>query len=117
MLYSVFNWTRQDYDIFESQSGEANGQRPKPRRAGPGPQGTGQQLETLVPVLPTDAVRIRTSAIPAGRIAVHYSSPAAGLGWAPDESPLVKSPWLVLGVGAVGIMLGYRLLHHIARRL
>lgn len=118
MLYSVFNWSTQAYDVFESRSGEANGQRPKPRRVGPGPRGSGQQLESLLPILPLDAIRLRTSRKPAGRIAIHHTSPAVGLGdWAPEESWLVKRPWLALGVGALGLMVGYRLLHRIAGRL
>jgi len=118
MLYSVYNWTKQAYDVFESRNGEANGQRPKPRRVGPGPHGPGQQLESLLPVLPHDAVLVRTSAKPAGRIAIHHTSPAVGLGaWTAEESWLVKRPWLLLGLGALGLVVGYRLLNSIARRL
>jgi hypothetical protein len=118
MLYSVYNWNKRAYDVFESRSGEANGQRPRPRRVGPGPRGPGQQLESLLPILPLDAIRLRTARKPAGRIAIHHTSPAVGLGaWSAEESWLVKKPWLMLGVGAVGLVLGYRLLHHIARRL
>jgi len=118
VLYSVYNWNTQAYDIFESQSGAANGQRPAPRRTGPGQRGPGQQLESLLTILPLDAVRVRTSRKPAGRIAIHHTSPAVGLGeWTPEESWLVKQPWLTLGIGALGLIVGYRLLHHIARRL
>lgn len=117
MLYSVYNWTTQVYDVFESRQGEANGQRPKPRRIGPGPSGPGQQVESLLPVLPRDAVKIGTSPRPRGRIAIHHSSSAVGLGWSPEESPLVAKPWMTLGIGAVGLWVGFRVLHHIARRL
>jgi len=117
MLYSVYNWNKKAYDVFESRSGEANGQRPKPRRTGPGPQGPGQQLESLLPILPLDAILLRTARKPAGRIAIHHTSPAVGLGWSPEESWLVRKPWLMLGIGALGLLVGYRLLHHIARKL
>lgn len=117
MLYSVYNWSKKAYDVFESRSGEANGQRPKPRRVGPGPRGPGQQLESLLPILPLDALLLRTAPKPAGRIAIHHTSPAIGLGWTAEESWLVKQPWLTLGIGALGLVLGYRLLHRIARKL
>lgn len=125
MLYSVFNWGggpdgRGGYDVFESRSGEANGQRPKPRRQGPGPKSPGQQLESLLPVLPRDAVKIRSSAKPVGRIAIHYSSPAVGLGFAeydPSQSPLVTSPWKTLVIGGIGVLLGFSLLKSIAKKL
>jgi hypothetical protein len=117
VFYSIYNWSKQAYDVFESSNGEANGQRPIARRKGPGPRGPGQQLESLLPVLPTDAVFLRTSKRPVGRISIHHGSPAVGLGWSPDESLLVRSPWMVLGVGIVGLLLGYRLINQIARRL
>ena len=73
MLYSIFNWTKQAYDVFESSSGEANGQRPKARRIGPGARGPGQQMESLLAVFPTDAIRVRTATQPAGRVAIQSS--------------------------------------------
>lgn len=117
MLYSVFNWTTQQYDVFESRNGEANGQRPIARRVGPGPAGPGQQLESLLPIMPADAIKVSSSPLPRGRIAIHPTSSAVGLGWTAEESPLVKQPWVALGVGAVGIWVGFRVLHWIARQL
>jgi hypothetical protein len=117
MQYSIFNWSAQNYDIYESQNGEAFGQRPKPRRVGGGPNSNGQQLESLLPVLPNDAVLIGKSPVAVGRIAIHHTSPAVGLGWSPEESLLVTSPWKLLGFGALGIYVAYKLLIATAKRM
>jgi hypothetical protein len=117
MLYSVWDWNEQKYHVFEA-NGERPGQRPMPRRNGPGARGAGQQLESLLSVLPRDAVRVGTSENAKGRVAIHFSSPAVGLGayTDPRESPLVKSPWLTLGAGFLGIISVYKLLMAVARR-
>lgn len=123
MRFSVFSWEHQGYDIFEGP-GDANGQRPTPRRQGEGVRGKGAQIESLLPVLPKDAKFVGRAKNPKGRIAIHYSSPAVGLdGFGelgqykdPRQSPLVSRPWATLGIGILGIMAVYRVLVAIARR-
>lgn len=112
MLYSVWNWNAKQYDLFESENGEHPGQRPEPRRKVNSPNGRGRQLESLLPVVPKDARPVGTSPTPKGRVALHWTSSAVGLG----ESVFVTSPWLSMGLIVGGVWLGGRLLMAIARR-
>lgn len=114
MLYSVWDWNAKRYDVYDSPSGEKNGQRPEPRRKVNAPGGRGRQLEALLPVLPKDAVLTGHSEMPKGRIAIHWSSSAVGLG--ADESPFVSHPWLVMGLIVGGVWLGHKMLLAVARR-
>lgn len=79
----------------------------------------GAQVESLLSVLPQGARRAGTSKDAIGRIAVHYSSPAASLGQYsdPTKSPLVKNPALTLGLGALALIAVYRTLMNLAKRL
>lgn len=117
MIYSVFNWNAREYDLFEGP-GEQLGQRPASRVNGGGPDSPGVQLEAAMPVLPSSARRVGRSVEPKGRVALHHSSPAVGLGAydTPQQSPLVHSPWLTLGVIVGGAIAAYRLLFYVARR-
>ena len=115
MRYSVWDWNERRYHVFDSPTGEANGQRPVPRATLNDAKGRGHQLESLLPVLPRDAVQTGTSDKPVGRIAIHYTSSAVGLGLGAYESTFTKNPWLVLGVIFGGTWLAYRALHSIAR--
>lgn len=118
MVYSVFSWDDGQYHFFEVQ-GEQLGQRPQPRQRFNDPNGTGKYLEAVLPVLPPGARRVGHGAIAKGRIAIHPTSPAAGLGQYsdPSESPLVSKPWTTLAIGAGAVLLSYKLLLYIARRI
>lgn len=118
MRYSVWNWNKGVYDVYEAP-GEAPGQRPRPRAKGQGVAGAGVQPEMIMPVLPRDAVQVGSHETPQGRIAVHSSSPAAAVGAyeKPEQSPLVHSPWVTLGVGALALWVGVKLIYKIAWRL
>ena len=113
VIYSIFNWATQNYDLFDSPTGEANGQRPAPRVKLADAKGKGHQLESLLPVLPRDAVQVGVADKPVGRIAIHYTSSAVGLG--AYESTFTKNPWLVLGLIFGGTWVAYKALHSIAR--
>lgn len=115
MIYSVWDWNKQRYDIFESPQGEHNGQRPVPRVKVNAPGGRGRQLEALLPILPKDAVSRGHSEYPKGRIAIHWSSSAVGL--SAYDSPFAKHPWVVLGLILGGVWLGHKALLSIARRI
>jgi hypothetical protein len=123
MRYSIWGWNTQRYSLFDSPNGEANGQRPLPRRKVGEPQGKGHQLESLLPVLPRDAVPVGTSEKPQGRIAIHWSSPAVGLGLGavpiqttPDRF-FVNHPWVALGLVFGGVWLGKKMLIGFAKRM
>lgn len=116
MLYSIWNWNNQEYSIFESPNGEKPGQRPEPRRKMGGPSSRGVQLETLLPVIPRNAKPIGSSPNPRGRIALHWTSSAVGLG-GDYESPFVTHPWVTLGTIIGGVWLGHRALLAIARKI
>ena len=118
MIYSIYNWNTGQYDFFDSKEGERPGQRPLPRTKVNQPNGKGYQPESLMPILPRDAIPVGSGDVAKGRIAVHWSSAAASLGAYkdPGESPLVHSPWLTLGLTVGGVLLSFRLLIAIARR-
>ena len=113
MRYSVWDWNEQRYHVFDSPTGEANGQRPAPKARLNDAKGKGHQLEELLPVLPRDAVQVGVADKPVGRIAIHYTSSAVGLG--AYESTFTKNPWLVLGLIFGGTWVAYKVLHQIAR--
>lgn len=117
MLYSVWSWNDQLYHIYKGP-GDQPGQRPTPRQVVNDPKGRGRQLEALLPVVPANSAQIGQSERPRGRVAIHHSSPATGLGAYddPQKSPLVHSPWTTLGIGALGVLISYRLLVMIAKR-
>lgn len=117
MRYSVWSWNDQVYHVFDGP-GDQPGRRPTPRKVVNGANDHGYQPEALTPILPRNAVQVGQSDKPQGRVAIHYSSPATGLGEYvdPSESPLVHSPWMTLGIGALGVYVSYALLTAIARR-
>lgn len=118
MQFSVWNWEKKAYDVFEGP-GEKLGQRPQPRRRGLGPNSDGQYLESLLPVLPATAKLVETRTTPVGRIAIHHTSSAVSLDayTDPKESPLVSRPWLTMGVLFGSVYAAYRLLVYVAKRL
>lgn len=114
MRYSVWNWNSQQYDIYESPNGEMPGQRPAPRRKVNDPRGRGYQLESLLPILPAGARLTGHSDLATGRVAIHHSSPAVGLGLGADTF-FTTNPWTTVGLLIGGTWLGYRLLIAIAK--
>lgn len=92
--FSCWNWSTKKYDLYEAP-GEELGQRPAPRRVGPGANGNGQQLESLLVVLPRSAKQVGESEFAQGRVAVHYSSPAATAGFG-DFAGLGAGSWLLV---------------------
>lgn len=129
MIYSVFDWERGLYHYFEGP-GEKLGIRPKPRRENS--DSRGQQLETLLPVIPPGSTRAGTGPEARGRVAVfddatrsrlnaEGATPVStsnesissliglgGFGAAPDN-PLVKSPWVTVGVWLAVTWYGFKL--------
>ena len=118
MQYSVWNWNTQQYDVYEGP-GEQPGQRPRPRQKVGDRRGAGRQLEALLSIVPPGSQLTGHSPKAVGRVALHSSSSAVGLSayTTAEESPLVHSPWVVLGVGVGGFLLAYRLLVGLARGL
>jgi len=109
MLYSVFNWDKRVYDVFEAP-GEQLGERPKSHVKGGGIKSDGRQPETLLPVVPSNAKPKGSSKFAKGRIAVF--GPSSSLGEdAKVDSPLVHSPWLTLGVTVGVVYVGFKILH------
>jgi len=115
MRFSIWNWNKKSYDLFDSPNGEQPGQRPAPRSKVNDPRGKGRQLESLLPVLPKNAVLVGSSPKPQGRIAIHFTSSAVGLG--AYDSLFVRSPWAVLAGIAAAVWAANKLLVAAAKRL
>lgn len=124
MIYSVFDWRVGRYRYYEG-AGEGLGVRPQGVKIND--DAGHHQLEDVLPRVPAGAQIIGEGDEPRGRIAVLPNMPGRsdaagstinGFGdFAADpNNPLVKSPWLTLGLWAASVWVAFRVAEWVGKQ-
>lgn len=120
MIYSVFNWSTQQYDYYQG-SGIEPGDKviPRVKSSGGNKKVAAKNLEDLLICLPSDAIRVGSGKDAKGQVAtrigdtVQTTATSSGLG----SEFFRENPWFSVGIAITGFFVFYRVMLGAVKRL